>query len=139
MKNFIFLTVLFLMLFAAGSQTTFAQREKRLNSAPAAFRTFFAKFIKAIEKSDKTTVAGMTVFPFRYGFDAGDEGTMTKRQFIRGFNRIFGNSPRRFMTEKNPVFSRDGANYVISTEDAAHLSFAKSGNTFKFVAYIVEP
>jgi hypothetical protein len=140
MKNFIFLTVLFLTLFAASSQTTFAQREKRLNSAPPAFRTFFAKFIKAVEKSDKTAVAAMTVFPFQYGFDAGDEGTMTKTQFVRGFNRIFGDSPRRFMTEKNPVFSRgDGGSYMISTEDAAHLSFVKSGGVFKFSAYIVEP
>lgn len=140
MKNFIFSIVLFVTLFAASGQTTFGQREKRLSSAPAAFRTFFTKFIRAVEKSDKTAVASMTVFPFDYGFDAGDEGTMSKRQFIKGFNRIFGDSPRRFMTEKNPVFSRgDSGAYIISTEDAVHLSFVKSGNSFKFSAYIVEP
>ena len=45
-----------------------------------------------------------------------------------------------YRMEKNPVFSRgtDGS-FIISTDSASHLSFVRSGNTFKFVAYIVEP
>jgi len=140
MKKIILLAVFVLVQFIAGSQTAAAQQEKRLASSPASFRTFFAKFIGAVEKSDKTAVASMTRFPFTYAFDAGDEGTMSRTQFIKKFKDIFGDSPRRFMTEKNPVFSRgDGGSYVISTEDASHLIFVKSGSTYKFTSYMSEP
>lgn len=140
MKNLICLFVLGLTLFVVNNQTAAAQQEKRLSSSPAAFRTFFAKFRSAVEKSSKTEVAAMTRFPFDYGFDAGDEGKMTKAQFIKRFSEIFGSSPKQFLPEKNPRFSRgDNGSYVISTEDAAHLSFVKDGNSFKFTAYIIEP
>ena len=126
-------------LFVINNQTVNAQ-EKRLNSSPPAFRTFFLKFKVAVERSDKTAVAAMTDFPFEYGFDAGDEGTMSKAQFIKGFNKVFGKSPKQFLPEKNPVFFRgDGGSYVISTNDAADLIFVKKGNSFKFTAIIVEP
>lgn len=139
MKNFICLIFLGLTLFVGGNQAVFAQ-EKRLNSSPTAFRTFFAKFKSAVEKSSKTEVAAMTRFPFQYGFDAGDEGTMTKAQFIRRFSEIFGSSPKQFLTEKNPRFAiDDDGTYIVSTEDATHLSFVKDGNSFKFTTYIVEP
>lgn len=139
MKNFILSIVVGLML-VAGSQTASAQREKRLDSAPRAFQTFFAKFKRAARKSDKPAVAAMTRFPFRYGFDAGDEGTMTRQQFVKRFKEIFGGNPKKFLTEKNPLFSKgDDGSYTISTADAAHLSFVKSGDGYKFAAYIVEP
>jgi hypothetical protein len=138
MKSFIFFIVL-LAIFAVNSQTTFAQ-EKRLSSSPQSFRTFFSKFINAVEKGDKTTVSAMTRFPFKYGFDAGDEGAMSKAQFIKRFTDVFGKSPKKFMTEKNPLFSRgSGGSYVISTEDAAHLIFVQDKKGFKFSAYMVEP
>lgn len=138
-KHFILLFVAVLTFFVFSPHSTNAQ-EKRLNSSPKDFQTFFLKFKAAVEKSDKNGVASMTVFPFRYGFDAGDEGTMTRTQFIRAFNRIFGRNPKQFFTESNPRFSRgDDGSYVISTEDASHLIFVKSGNSFKFSAYIVEP
>lgn len=139
-KNFIFLIVLVSSLFVAGGQTTNAQDEKRLDSSPQIFRTFFSKFRNAVAKSDKNGVAAMTRFPFKYGFDAGDEGTMSKAQFVKRFAEVFGASPKQFLTEKNPLFSRgDDGSYVISTEDAAHLTFVKKGGSFKFAAYIVEP
>jgi len=137
MKNLTLLLVL-VTFFIVNSQTTNAQ-EKLLNSSPPAFRTFNAKFKAAVERSDKTAVASMTSFPFNYGFDAGDEGTMSRTQFIRGFSRIFGRSPAKFFTEKNPLFSKDGGTYTISTEDAAHMIFVKKGSSFKFTSYIVEP
>jgi len=140
MKKIILLAVLVLVQLVAVSRTTVAQTEKRLNSSPASFRAFFAKFIRAVEKSDKTAVASMTRFPFKYGFDAGDEGTMSKTQFIKRFRDLFGDAPRQFMTEKNPLFSRgDGGSYIISTEDATHLIFIKSGSVYKFTAYMSEP
>ena len=138
MKNFIFLIVFVSTLFVAGSQTAVAQ-EKRLDSSPKSFQTFFSKFISAVEKSDKTAVANMTRFPFKYGFDAGDEGTMSKAQFVKRFNEIFGKSPKKFMTEKNLMFRRAGGSYIVSTEDAAHLIFVRDKSGFKFSAYMVEP
>ena len=138
MKNFTFLFVLMLTLFVVNNQSIFAQ-EKRLNSSPEAFRTFFSKFKTAVENSDKTAVASLTVFPFHYGFDAGDEGKMSKAQFIKSFNKFFGKSPKKFFTEKNPMFRRDGGSYFITTEDAAHLIFVRDKSGFKFSSYIVEP
>jgi len=138
MKNFTFLFVLMLTLFVVNNQSIIAQ-EKRLNSSPEAFRTFFSKFKSAVENSDKTAVASMTVFPFHYGFDAGDEGKMSKAQFVKSFNKFFGKSPKKFFTEKNPLFSRRGGSYFITTEDAAHLIFVRDKSDFKFSAYIVEP
>lgn len=139
MKNFIFLVALLVTFFAAGSRTASAQ-EKRLSSSPKIFRTFFAKFRSAVERADKTAVASMTRFPFKYGFDEGNEGTMSRAQFLRRFNYIFGESPKRFFTEKNPVFSRgEAGSYVITTDAAVHLVFVKKGNGFMFRAYIAEP
>src|SRR4030095_1378829 len=138
MKNLTLLLVLVLTFVIVNGQTTNAQ-EKRLDSSPPAFRTFFSKFKAAVERSDKLAVASMTSFPFQYGFDAGDEGTMSRTQFIRGFSRVFGRSPSKFFNEKNPLFSKDGGNYIISTEDAAHLMFVKKGDGFRFTSYIVEP
>lgn len=139
MKNFTFLFILVLTFFVINNQTIKAQ-EKRLDSSPQIFQTFFSKFKSAVAKNDKTMVAAMTFFPFKYGFDAGDEGAMSKAQFVKRFNDIFGESPSQFLTEKNPLFSRgEAGSYVISTDDAAHLTFVKVGNSFKFTAYIVEP
>ena len=138
MKNFTFLFVLMLTLFVVNNQSIIA-KEKRLNSSPEAFRTFFSKFINAVESSDKTAVASMTVFPFHYGFDAGDEGKMSKAQFVKRFNEIFGRNPKKFMTEKNPMFRRDSGSYIVSTEDAAHLIFVRDKSGFKFSAFMVEP
>lgn len=136
MKRILIISIVILLAGLSAS----AQSEKRINSAPQAFRTFFAGFKSAIAKNDKTKVAAMTRFPFKYGFDAGDEGTMSRSQFIKRFAEVFGESPRNFLPEKNPLFGRgDAGSYVVSTQDAAHLMFVKSGNTFKFTAYMVEP
>ena len=139
MKNFIFFIFLALTLFVVTTRPANAQG-KRLSSSPQSFRTFFAKFRSAVEQGDKTKVAAMTRFPFKYGFDAGDEGTMSKAQFLKRFNEVFGKSPKRFLTEKNPLFSvGEKGTFVVSTEDAAHLIFVKKGDSFNFTAYIVEP
>lgn len=81
----------------------------------------------------------MTRFPFSYGYDAGDEGTYSRTQFLKNFKHVTAAFFGEFKMDKDPVFSRDEERYVISTESASHLSFAPSGKTFKFVAYIVEP
>lgn len=115
-------------------------QEKRLSSAPQSFRTFYASFKRAVERNDKVAVANMSRFPFSYGYDAGDEGKYTRTQFIRNFRKIF-DDPQEFFRERNPSFGIDeeDGRYYISTEDAAHLGFVKTGKTFKFVSYIVEP
>ncbi len=115
-------------------------KRDRLDSAPKAFRTFFAKFRSAVEKNNKTQVAAMTRFPFAYGYDAGDEGMYTRAQFLKNYKHVTGDFFGEYKMGKNPWFEGgDDQTYTISTESASHLSFAKSGNTFKFISYIVEP
>lgn len=112
----------------------------RLDSAPKAFRTFFAKFRNAVERKDRTQVAAMTRFPFAYGYDAGDEGKYTRTQFLMHFKDVTGDFFGEYKMGKNPWFSKgDDQTYTISTESASHLTFIKSGNTFKFISYYVEP
>jgi hypothetical protein len=138
MKHFYFLILTALFLIAAGGRPLKAQ-ETRLDASPQAFRQFFRQFRAAVEKNDRAAVASMTRFPFRYGFDAGDEGAMTRPQFVKRFAEIFGADPKRFLPAKNPLFSRRGGSYVVSTADAEHFIFVKSGGGFKFSAYMVEP
>lgn len=135
MKKVLILSLMLLSL----SVVSIAQA-KKLSDAPASFRTFFSTFRKALDRSDKAGVANMTRFPFTWGLDAGDEGKYTRTQFIRNFRRLFTDDPREVIAERNPSFGRDeDGTYYISTQDAAHLGFVKSGKTYKFVSYIVEP
>ena len=82
----------------------------------------------------------MTRFPFAYGYDAGDEGMYTRTQFLKNYKHVTGDFFGEYKMDKNPWFSKeDSLTYIISTESASHLAFTKSGNTFKFMSYIVEP
>jgi hypothetical protein len=132
--------VLLICILALTAAVTIAQ-EKRLSSAPASFRTFFASFKRAVVKGEKQKVASMTRFPFEYGFDVGDEGKMTKSQFIKKFRNIFGDDAGEFMTDKYLTYSRgDRGSYTVSnSSDASHLIFVKVRNTYKFTAYFSEP
>ena len=116
-----------------------AAQEKRLDSSPKVFQAFFARFLDRVHRNDRSSVAAMTSFPLRYGFDAGDEGTMTRKQFLKRFAEIFGESPNEFLIEKNPLFRQDGSSYTVSTEDAAHMTFRRKGTGFFLKSYIVEP
>jgi hypothetical protein len=135
-KKFIFLICILALTAAAA-----VAQEKKLSSAPASFRTFFASFKRAVVKGEKQKVASMTRFPFEYGFDAGDEGKMTKSQFMKKFRQIFGDDAGEFMTDEYLTFSRgDGGSYTVSnSSDASHLIFVKVRNTYKFTAYYSEP
>jgi hypothetical protein len=137
MKKLILLIVLFWSLFAAGSETANGQ-ERRLSSTPKAFQTFYAKFRSAMIKDDKRAVASLTLFPFIYGFDTGDEGTLSKAQFIKRFDRFFGKNKKLF-AQKNPQLSSEAGNYDLTDEYATHFIFEKKGASYKFTARIVEP
>ena len=127
------------ILLCLMTQRTLAQ-EKTLRSSPQAFQAYFAKFMSAVHRGDKNAVASMTEFPLAYGFDAGDEGKYSRQQFLkRGFTSIFGKSPKKFLPERDPIFSMDGRKYTISIQDAAYLTFVKKGNKFLLSSYIVEP
>lgn len=139
MKKIIFLVILILAVVGINNYPVYAQ-DKRLKSSPQSFQTFFRKFKNAIGKNDKTAIALMTFFPFKYGFDTGDEGEMTKTQFLKNFDKRFAESFKQIQSEDNPLISKgEKGGFVVSTEDAAHFSFIKSGTDFKFVSYIVEP
>ena len=136
MKKAIIATLLVSLL----SFTAYAQTERRLNQCPAKFRTFYTKFKAAVLRNDKNSVATMTKFPFHWGFDAGDEGYYTQKQFIRNFRRFFDGDPQNIIRERNPLCARlEEGSIDVTSEDATHLSFKPSGSEYKFAAYMVEP
>ena len=142
MKKTLLLTVLLLFAFAInGGKIANAQGQTRLSSAPKAFQVFYAKFRKAVIAKDKATVVSMTRFPFNYGYDAGDEGTYSKSQFLRNFDNIFGGAEGiAFFKRSNPTCHVDGGNLdVVDESDASHHIFEKRGAGYWFTSYIVEP
>jgi hypothetical protein len=129
-KKTLVLTVLLLFVFAiSGGEIANGQREPRLSSAPKAFQVFYAKFRKAVIAKDKATVVSMTRFPFNYGYDAGDEGTYSKSQFLQSFNNIFGGAEGiAFFKRANPTCHLDGGNFdVVDESDASHHIFENTG------------
>lgn len=139
-KKLILLTVLFWSLFAiTGNGIANAQKKQRLDSTPKAFRIFYNKFRNAVINSDKNIIVSLTQFPFQYGFDAGDEGTFSKTQFIEKFDDLLGGE-RKIFAQKNPVFYLEAGTYNLMDEnDASHYIFEKKGMNYKFTAYVVEP
>jgi hypothetical protein len=121
------------------AQSASAQTEKKLASTPKDFQTFYAKFKGAVARKDKQAVASMTTFPFKYGWDAGDEGTYSRSRFLTNFNRIFGNNKKIFR-QVNPSFSVEGKSLdLMDEEDASHYGFVKTATGYRFASIIVEP
>jgi hypothetical protein len=141
--KYVLLSVLVLFMFATiGSKVANAQRTQRVSATPKTFQAFYAKFRKAVIARDKVTVASLTRFPFDYGFDAGDEGTYTRRQFLKNFNNIFGTDAEAiaFFRRANPTVYPNGRKFdVLDDSDASHYIFEKRGASYQFTAYIVEP
>src|SRR4030095_4154867 len=101
---------------------------------PKAFQLFYAKFRKAVVARDKTTVASLTRFPFNYRFDAGDEGTFSRAQFLKRFADIFGEEPGIF-ARRSPGFYPDAGRCDLYDEsDASHYIFEKRGAGYQFTA-----
>ena len=140
MKKIILMSVLCLSLFAVnGGETVHAQKNQRLNSTPKAFQIFYAKFRKAVVKDDKNIVASLTRFPFKYGFDAGSEGTFSKTQFLEKFDNIF-DAERKIFAQKNPVFYVEAGTFNLTdTYAASHYSFEKKGASYKFTSFAAVP
>lgn len=133
------IVAVFAFISLVGIGSAFAQRSQRLRSTPRQFQTFFAAFTKAVAKGDKNTVATMTQFPFDYGWDAGDEGTYTKAEFLKSFDNIFQETTDLFL-QKNPIFFVENGRYSLTNEEvAAHYIFAKKAGRYKFVTFVVEP
>jgi len=138
-KKLCFYTIVSASLICLVNLSISAQ-DKRLSSGPQAFQTFFAKFMAGVKRGDKAAVASMSQFPLVYGFDAGDEGKYSRRQFVKiGFTNIFGKKPTEFLPEKDPLLWIVGRDYTITTENAEHISFVKRGKAFLFTSYVVEP
>jgi hypothetical protein len=131
--------ILFAFTIICSAQFVSAQTEKKLSSTPKDFQTFYAKFKGAVTRKDKQAVVAMTSFPFKYGWDAGDEGTYSRTRFLANFNRIFGNNKKIFH-QTNPSFTIDGKLFdLMDEEDASHYGFVKTSAGYKFVSIIVEP
>lgn len=122
-----------------GLDTAEAQTSRKLSSTPKSFQTLFLKFKTAVARKDRNAVASLTKFPFRYGWDAGDEGTYTRAQFLKKYNDIFGGTARLF-AQKNPTFYTEGGSFTLTNnDDASHYTFEKRGSTYVFAAIMVEP
>jgi hypothetical protein len=121
------------------SSAVHAQKPRKLTSTPKAFQTFYAKFKNAVLRGDKEAVASMTSFPFQYGWDAGDEGTYTKRQFLAKYADIFRGT-RKLFSQKNPTLYADNGSFsLVDESDASSYVFARRGTTYRFDSFMVEP
>lgn len=130
---------LIVLLITAAAPAVLAQKEVRLRQAPAEFQTFYKKFVRAASKRQVSLLATMSHFPFKYGFDAGDEGVWTRRQFVAQAGDILRPVPSVFR-QANPRFMTSGGDYTLMDPDnASYYSFKKRGGVYKFVSYIVEP
>jgi len=115
-----------------------AQARRRLSSADKAFQVFFTKFRAAVARRNKSSVAALTLFPFKYGFDTGDEGTFSKAQFVARFNDMFGG--QSVFRQSNPLFYTSSGRFeLVNEDDASHFVFRKVGGIYKFVSYMSEP
>lgn len=133
-------TALALVLFASLAFVVNAQPTTRLKQCPQAFRTFYAKFSAAVLRTDKNAVISATKFPFRWAFDAGDEGKYTRSQFLRNYGKLFDRDTRDFLRVKNPYCTvMEKGEIDIMSEYAMHLNFERSGRTYRFAGYFIEP
>ena len=133
------LTVLLVLFTINGGEAASAQTNQRLSATPRAFQVFYAKFRKAVLARDKITVASLTRFPFEYGFDAGDEGTFSRTQFLKRFNDFLGGEPGIFARRSPTFYSEAGRFELVDESDASHYIFEKTGSGYQFTAYISEP
>ena len=117
-----------LMLCAIGFaavENISAQKTVRLSSTPSTFQVFYKKFTNAVNRGVGTEIAAMTSFPFKWGFDAGDEGVWTRQEFLKEYGKIFMPQPLVFK-KKDPQFTVDGATYTLTdSDDASYFTFKK--------------
>jgi hypothetical protein len=75
-----------------------------------------------------------------YGFDAGDEGTFSRAEFLKRFNDIFGGQRKVFALRNPTLYSEDPGSYdLVDQNDASHYVFEKRGATYQFTGYLSEP
>ena len=143
MNKILVLSILFCFVFAAnGGEVANAQREQRLSATAKSFQVFYGKFRRAVVARDKITVASLTRFPFNYGFDAGDEGTFSRSQFLKRFNDMFvgDGGGITFFKRTNPTFYVKAGHFeLVDESDASHYIFEKKGAGYQLTAYMSEP
>lgn len=140
-KSFLPGLLLLFVLAVSGGETISAQGGIRLSATPKAFQTFYTKFRKAVVARQKTSVVSMTAFPFQYGYDAGDEGTYTRAQFLKNYDKVLGRGlDIAIFRRTNPTFySGDGRFELVDESNASHYTFEKKGASYRFTAYMSEP
>lgn len=81
----------------------------------------------------------MTSFPFKYGFDAGDEGVWNRKEFVSKAGGFLMPQPLVFK-DRDPEFTASKGSYTLTNgDDASYYTFSKKGGVYKFVSFIVEP
>lgn len=129
---------LLLVLFAAVQLAT-GQKAVPLRKTPAPFQSFYKSFARTLNRGRIDLLADMTRFPFKYGFDAGDEGVWTRKEFVEKANGFLMPSPLVFK-HKDPEFRvKNGVYTLTHGDDAAYYTFRKTSGGYKWVSYIVEP
>lgn len=133
--------LIFIVVIVALTAAAAIGQEKKLSSAPASFRTFFATFKRAVVRGEKQKVAGFTRFPFKAAIDAGDEDNLTKSQFLKLFRNVFGDDAREYWTDEYLTFSRGdrGTYNVLNSSNASIMEFVKAKNTYRFTAFYALP
>lgn len=93
-----------------------------------------------VRRKESAKVAAMTSFPLPCGFDAGDEGKYTRRQFLCNYSRLFGENIADSIDESDPMcgVAQDGV-VIVTSKDALSLNFKKYSSGFKLIAYLIEP
>jgi hypothetical protein len=126
-------------IFFCVAPATHAQTDRKLTATPKSFQVFYAKFRKAVLARDKNAVASMTSFPLRYGWDAGDEGKYSRKQFLVKFDDMFRGT-RKLFSRANPTFYGDRDSFdLTNTADASHYGFTRKRSTYYFDSFMVEP
>ncbi len=135
MKKLVTAFSVFLLL----TGSSFAQ-DRKLKTAPPSFRTFFTSFRRAVIRKDKVAVAKSVQFPLKYAFDAGDEGTFNKREFLAKFDNVFGDEPERYMADEYLSWSRYRKDIIIvsNSSDASHLNFMRTRGRYLLVGFYSE-
>lgn len=139
LRRFILLVLPVIAVAAMLTGSTSGQQTRDFASTPKDFQAFYTKFRSAVTRGDKQAVAAMTKFPFKYGFDAGDEGTFSQTQFIRRYNDILGGG-RKLFTRARPRFYVEAGAYSLSDpDDASTYVFKKVNGSYRFTGYFSEP
>ena len=109
-----------LMLLVAVTST------KGASTKDESFAPFWAQFKTAVASKNKEAIAGMTKFPFTYMSDI-----LTKTDFIKKCDAIFGTKVQRCIRDAKPVKADDRDSYSVFCGETIFV-FEKGSGGYQF-------